>query len=114
MGICPGGIWHGGYCPGYLSSGHLSGWYLSGVVFVRGYLSGVIFVRGGICSGGICPRTIKWVSDTESISIKMSKYVGVINRLKYILPLHILLTLYNTLMLLLYHTVTMVYYYTIQ
>ena len=42
---------------------------------------------------------MKWTSHTESIANTISKYTGVINRLKHTLPLHILRTLYNTLKL---------------
>ena len=49
--------------------------------------------------GIILNKHMKWTSHTESIVNTISKYTGVINRLKYTLPLHILRTLYNTLIL---------------
>ena len=42
---------------------------------------------------------IKCLSHTESIVNTISKYIGLTNRLKYILSFHILYTLYNTLIL---------------
>ena len=45
----------------------------------------------------IIDKHIEWTSHTESIAKKNSKYIGVTNRLKHILPLHTLCTLYNTL-----------------
>ena len=49
--------------------------------------------------GIILNKHMKWTSHTESIANTISKYTGVINRLKHTLPLHILRTLYNTLIL---------------
>ena len=42
---------------------------------------------------------IKWTSHAASIANRISKHIGVTNRLKIILPLHILRTLHNTLIL---------------
>ena len=47
----------------------------------------------------ILNKHMKWTSHTESIANTISKYTDVINRLKHTLPLHILRTLYNTLIL---------------
>ena len=44
-------------------------------------------------------KHLKWSTHTEFIANKISKYTGVINRLKHTLPPRILLTLYNTLIL---------------
>ena len=44
-------------------------------------------------------KHLKWSTHTELIANKISKYTGVINRLKHTLPHRILLTLYNTLIL---------------
>ena len=49
--------------------------------------------------GIILNKHMKWTSHAESIANTISKYTGVINRLKHTLPLHILRTLYNTLIL---------------
>ena len=40
-------------------------------------------------------KHLKWSTHTEFIANKISKYTGVINRLKHTLPPRILLTLYN-------------------
>ena len=42
---------------------------------------------------------LKWKSHTDIISIKITKVIGIINKLKLYYPQHILLTLYNTLIL---------------
>ena len=47
----------------------------------------------------ILNKHMKWTSHTESIENTISKYTGVINRLKHTLPLHIRRTIYNTLIL---------------
>ena len=52
-------------------------------------------------------KHLKWSTHTEFIANKISKYTGVINRLKHTLPPRILLTLYNTLIL---HIYTMDFY----
>ena len=44
-------------------------------------------------------KHLKWSTHIEFIANKISKYIGVINRLKHTLPPRILLTLYNTLIL---------------
>ena len=44
-------------------------------------------------------KHLKWHTHIENISIKVSKYIGVLNRLKHTLPPRILHTLYNTLIL---------------
>jgi len=44
-------------------------------------------------------KHLQWNTHIEHISIKVSKYIGVLNRLKYTLPPRILHTLYNTLIL---------------
>ena len=44
-------------------------------------------------------KHLKWNTHVENISIKVSKYIGVLNRLKHTLPPRILYTLYNTLIL---------------
>ena len=44
-------------------------------------------------------KQLKWSTHTEFIAKTISKYTGVINRLKHTLPLRILFTLYNTLIL---------------
>ena len=44
-------------------------------------------------------KHLKWNTHVNNISIKVSKYIGVLNRLKHTLPLRILRTLYNTLIL---------------
>ena len=41
--------------------------------------------------GMIMNTHIKWASHTESTANEISKYIGVTNRLKHNLPLHILL-----------------------
>ena len=42
---------------------------------------------------------LNWRKHTEKISNKCSKTIGVLNRLKYVLPLDIKVLLYNTLIL---------------
>ena len=42
---------------------------------------------------------LNWIKHTEKISNKCSKTIGVLNRLKYVLPLDIKVLLYNTLIL---------------
>ena len=49
--------------------------------------------------GIIINKHINWTSHTELTANKITKYVGVTNRLKHILPLHILHNLYNTFIL---------------
>ena len=44
-------------------------------------------------------KHLKWTTHIENISIKVSKYIGVLNRLKHTLPPRILYILYNTLIL---------------
>ena len=44
-------------------------------------------------------KNLKLHIHTDNISIKVSKYIGALNRLKHTLPPRILLTLYNTLIL---------------
>ena len=44
-------------------------------------------------------KHLKWSTHIEFIANKISKYIGVINRLKHTLPPRVLLTLYNTLIL---------------
>ena len=44
-------------------------------------------------------KHLKWSTHIEFIANKVSKYIGVINRLKHTLPPRVLLTLYNTLIL---------------
>ena len=44
-------------------------------------------------------KHLVWSTHAEFIANNISKYTGVINKLKHTLPLQILLTLYNTLIL---------------
>ena len=44
-------------------------------------------------------KHVKWNTHVENISIKVSKYIGVLYRLKHTLPPRIMYTLYNTLIL---------------
>ena len=44
-------------------------------------------------------KHLKWNTHIENTAIKVSKYIGVLNRLKHTLPPRILYTLYNTLIL---------------
>ena len=44
-------------------------------------------------------KHLKWNTHIENTAIKVSKYIGVLNRLKHTLPQRILYTLYNTLIL---------------
>ena len=44
-------------------------------------------------------KHLKWHPHVENTAIKVSKYIGVLNRLKHTLPPRILYTLYNTLIL---------------
>ena len=44
-------------------------------------------------------KQLKWSTHIELLANKISKYIGVINRLKHTLPPKILLILYNTLIL---------------
>ena len=44
-------------------------------------------------------KHLKWTTHTDMIANKISKYIGVLNRLKHTLPPRILITLYNTLIL---------------
>ena len=47
----------------------------------------------------IINKHIRWQSHTELIVNKISKFIGVTNKLKHTLPLHIMRILYNTLIL---------------
>ena len=49
--------------------------------------------------GIVIDKQLKWSTHTEFIAKTISKYTGVINRLKHTLPLRILFILYNTLIL---------------
>ena len=49
--------------------------------------------------GILIDKHLKWSTHIEFIANKISKYIGVINRLKHTLPSRVLLTLYNTLIL---------------
>ena len=42
-------------------------------------------------------KHIKWTTHTDMIANKISKYIGVLNRLKHTLPPRILIARYNTL-----------------
>ena len=44
-------------------------------------------------------KHLKWNTHIENTAIKVSKYIGVLNRIKHTLPPRILYTLYNTLIL---------------
>ena len=44
-------------------------------------------------------KHLKWTTHTDMIANKISKYIGVLNRLKHTIPPRILITLYNTLIL---------------
>ena len=51
------------------------------------------------CLGQIMDEHINWKCHVENISNKCSKTIGVLNKLKYFLPLTIKLILYNSLIL---------------
>ena len=44
-------------------------------------------------------KHLKWTTHTDMIANKISKYIGILNRLKHTFPPRILITLYNTLIL---------------
>ena len=46
--------------------------------------------------GVIFDENLSWKHHTDSLAIKLSKYAGILNRLKHYLPLYILKTLYHS------------------
>ena len=49
--------------------------------------------------GVVIDETLTWKEHINCISLKISKSIGILNSLKYILPLKILVNLYNSMIL---------------
>ena len=54
------------------------------------------------CLGVILASSLKWDKHVAHVSLKFSKVIGVLYRLKHVFPREVLLTLYNALILLHY------------
>ena len=63
------------------------------------YIDGLIIERVTHSKflGVIIDEKLNWTHHTSYISIKIARGLGIINKLKYVMPRNILLTLYNTL-----------------